>query len=77
LKGSDLTAIDPLDGSLIPLFNPRLHVWEDHFEIAGVLIRGITPAGRATVELLRLNARDRVRVRQDLMTLERFPPLWM
>jgi hypothetical protein len=77
LKGSDLTAIDPLDGSVIQLFNPRLHAWKDHFEIAGVFIRGITPAGRATVELLRLNDRDRVRVRQDLMTLERFPPEWM
>src|SRR5437870_5717070 len=58
LKGSDLTALDPLDGSVVPLFNPRLQVWKENFEIAGVLIRGVTPTGRATVALLRLNDRD-------------------
>jgi hypothetical protein len=77
LKGSDLTAIDPLDGSVVALFNPRLQAWRDHFEIAGVVIRGITPAGRATVALLRLNDRDRLRVRQDSMAVGRFPPSWM
>ena len=77
LKGSDLTAIDPLDGSVMPLFNPRLHAWKDHFEIAGVLIRGLTPAGRATVALLRLNDRDRLRVREDSMAVGRFPPSWI
>jgi hypothetical protein len=77
LKGSDLTAIDSLDGSVIPLFNPRQHAWRDHFEIAGVLIRGITPAGRATVALLRLNDRNRLRVREDSMAVGRFPPSWL
>lgn len=76
-KGSDLTAIDPLDGSVTALFNPRLHAWKDHFEIAGVVIRGTTPVGRATVALLRLNDRDRLSMRQDSMALGHFPPAWM
>jgi hypothetical protein len=62
---------------VIPLFNPRQHAWRDHFEIAGVLIRGITPAGRATVALLRLNDRNRLRVREDSMAVGRFPPSWL
>ena len=51
-KGYDLTAIDPVDRVVVPLFNPRLQVWADHFEIIGVLIRGLSPVGRATLALL-------------------------
>lgn len=77
LKGSDLTAIDPSDSSVVPLFNPRVHDWRHHFEITGLFIRGLTPAGRATVELLRLNDREPVRVRQELIAVGRFPPAWI
>jgi 5-methylcytosine-specific restriction endonuclease McrA len=26
-KGSDLTTFDPLSNALVPLFNPRQHIW--------------------------------------------------
>ena len=32
-KGSDLTSIDPLTGSITPLFNPRTQIWLEHFQL--------------------------------------------
>lgn len=73
-KGSDLTAIDPADGTIALLFNPRSQAWEEHFAIEGARIIGKTPVGRATVVLLRLNGRTRVIQRQALMDVGRYPP---
>src|SRR6266446_2043944 len=44
-KGANLTGIDPDTGSIVPLFNPRVHVWEDHFVLSGVTIVGLTAMG--------------------------------
>lgn len=45
--------------SAIPLFHPRLHRWDDHFEanLATGLIVGTTDIGKATVERLQMNGR--------------------
>lgn len=53
------TAMDPVTGNVVPLFNPRADAWDDHFEWAAdvIEIRGRTAVGRATVELLRLNGK--------------------
>ncbi len=72
-KGSDLSAIDPVDGTITLLFNPRLHVWQEHFAFEGARIVGQTSTGRATVALLRLNDRLRVLQRQVLMETGRYP----
>ena len=66
-KGSDLTAIDPADGAVVLLFNPRTQVWIEHFRLEGARIVGQTPAGRATVVLLRLNDPARLIRRQALI----------
>jgi hypothetical protein len=50
--------------ALVPLFNPRLERWLDHFEFAGALVAGITPTGRATVDLLQMNSEDYVELRE-------------
>jgi hypothetical protein len=73
-KGSDLSAIDPVTGAILPLFNPRLHTWYEHFAFEGVRIVGQTPIGRATVVLLRLNDYPRVLQRQVLIEAGRYPP---
>lgn len=65
-KGPNLSSIDPETGQLAPLFNPRLHVWHDHFAFEGVVIVGRTPVGRATVQLLNMNEERRVEVRAEL-----------
>ena len=78
-KGSDIAALDPVTGDLVPLFNPREHEWIDQFEFSGDQIRGLTPSARATVELLRLNAVTRIEERRTLKSagvwLPHEPPL--
>ena len=72
-KGSDLTTFDPLSNEIVPLFNPRRQTWSDHFTLNGIHIIGITPTGRATVFLLKLNASTRLAYRQVLIAQERYP----
>jgi 5-methylcytosine-specific restriction endonuclease McrA len=59
-KGPNLSAIDPETRQLVPLFNPRVDAWHDHFRWAGVRIVGQTAVGRATVRLLEMNASARL-----------------
>ena len=73
-KGSDQTAIDPETQTLVPLFNPRVQAWADHFMLVDARIVGLTPMGRATVSLLRLNLSMRVDIRRLLIEKERYPP---
>jgi HNH endonuclease len=65
-KGPNLTGIDPDTDQLIPLFNPRRDSHEEHFAFDGIFIRGLTPAGRATVELLAMNAPGQLEVRAQI-----------
>lgn len=48
---------DPQTTEEVPVFNPRIQGWSDHFvwDSGGTQIIGVTPIGRATVELLDLN----------------------
>jgi hypothetical protein len=73
-KGSDQTAIDPETQILVPLFNPRVQTWADHFMLIDARIVGLTPMGRATVNLLRLNLSTRVDIRRLLIEKGRYPP---
>lgn len=59
-KGSDLTSFDPQTRQLSPLFNPRTQAWAEHFAYERERIIGLTPEGRATVNLLRLNSEERL-----------------
>ncbi len=51
---------------MVALFNPREQVWVEHFAFRGARIMGLTPVGRATVQVLDMNARERVKIREDL-----------
>jgi hypothetical protein len=64
-KGSDLTSFDPQTNQLSPLFNPRTQVWIEHFTYESKSIIGLTPEGRTTVHLLRLNSKERLLERQS------------
>lgn len=66
-KGPQVTVIDPQDGAMVPLFNPRTQIWNEHFLWSpdGILIIGLTPVGRATVEALQLNNEVAVEVRRN------------
>ncbi len=65
-KGPNIAALDPEDGQLVPLFHPRRARWDDHFSWKGTEIVGLTPVGRATVELLAMNDWERIEVRENL-----------
>ncbi len=65
-KGPNLSAVDPVDKTVVALFNPRTDAWSDHFELSALQIVGLTPIGRATVRLLRFNSPDRLEVREHL-----------
>ncbi|MFZ0593981.1 MAG: HNH endonuclease [Bryobacteraceae bacterium] len=63
-KGPNLTSIDPHTNAVVPLFNPRLDTWGDHFAVRDGYITGLTAKGRATVRLLNMNAPRRVELRE-------------
>jgi hypothetical protein len=62
-KGANVAGYDRPTGHLTELFRPRRNVWSEHFEWRGVLIVGKTAIGRTTVDVLQLNAPQRVKVR--------------
>jgi hypothetical protein len=63
--------MDPETGSehsLVALFHPRKHRWQDHFQLQGDgRIVGTTPEGRATARLLEFNEEHRLQLRRALM----------
>lgn len=56
-KWAKTVGVDPQTGQEVPLFNPRLQSWPDHFRWSddGLYIIGQTAVGRATVEALKMN----------------------
>jgi hypothetical protein len=72
-----VAGIDP-DGSTIDvvrLFRPREDNWDDHFEWNGPLLKGKTPVGRVTIEVLAINLAYRVAMRKTLIEEGVFPQL--
>jgi hypothetical protein len=68
-KGPNLSGIDRQGSSFIPvrLLNPRRHKWTKHFRYEGPELRGLTPIGRATVDVLAINLPHRITLRDFLM----------
>ena len=75
-KATRTEAPDPLTGKLVPLFNPRLAQWSEHFTWrAGYTeIIGLTESGRATVDALQLNRPAVVNLRRVLVLAGVHPP---
>jgi HNH endonuclease len=71
-KGPNLSSVDPTTGQVVRLFNPRQDRWVVHFVFQGAVIVGLTPEGRATVELLKMNEPKRVRTRATLIARGQF-----
>ena len=64
-KQDFVVGIDPQTGKVQRLFHPRKDVWDEHFRWSAklLILEGITPKGRATVERLKMNAPIRVLAR--------------
>lgn len=72
-KGTNIAGLDPLNGRLCGLFNPRTDEWSAHFQWNGPLLVGLTPVGRTTVAVLEINQSIRVRARAILIAEGVFP----
>ncbi|MEZ4299319.1 MAG: HNH endonuclease signature motif containing protein [Polyangiaceae bacterium] len=59
---------DPASGTRAPLFHPRRDRWPEHFRWSAdfTCVEGLTPTGRATIEVLRLNRPGLVNLRRVL-----------
>lgn len=70
-KGNRQSAIDRETGRLVPIFNPRLQAWRNHFRWSNDLeeIIGLTPTGRSTADMLRMNRPSVRHFRSSLRTL--------
>lgn len=65
-KGDTTEGKDDRTGETVPLFNPRTQVWSEHFAWSqdGTQLEGLTPVGRVTVIMLRINHAAIVRARR-------------
>ncbi|AFZ01545.1 HNH endonuclease [Calothrix sp. PCC 6303] len=72
-KGSDFVTIDQVTKEIVPLFNPRLQVWDEHFCIENARIEGKTQIGQVTSRLLQFNIPNRVLERQVLISQSQYP----
>jgi hypothetical protein len=59
---------------VVPLFNPRVHPWQEHFDWDDYHLVGQTEIGRATIIALDLNHPRRIRIRQAEQMFGWFPP---
>ena len=66
-KGPNLVGLDPVSGAYVPLFNPRLDQWDQHFQFHDEQIVGISATGRATVLVLAMNHPVQLMVRKALL----------
>jgi hypothetical protein len=75
LKKSDrVEVLDPTNASTVPLFSPRSHSWDEHFEWDDYHLIGTSAIGRAAIAALDLNHERRIRIRQAEQTFGLFPP---
>src|SRR5947207_15820147 len=67
-KGSDIAGLDPLNGTLSRLFHPRHDKWTEHFRLdPSAYLVGLTPMGRATIEVLSMNDDRQIALRRSLI----------
>jgi hypothetical protein len=75
-KSSKTEGLDVISDEIVRLFHPRKDIWKEHFSWGGnfTLIVGLTPVGRATVEVLQLNREGLVNIREMLCREGVHPP---
>ena len=74
-KGSDIGSIVWKTEQFCRFFNPRIDLWTNHFRLDGVRIITLTTICEVTARILDFNHPDRLIERQELTTLNRYPPL--
>ncbi|WP_020559720.1 HNH endonuclease [Thiofilum flexile] len=76
-KSNKLEAYDPITQQSTELYNPRKHLWSEHFSWSDdyLLIIGLTPVGRGAVEALHLNRAPLLNLRRVLYAMGEHPPV--
>jgi len=71
-KARKQNGVDPVTKNTVRFFNPRTNSWSRHFEIDRMTgkIEGLTPIGRATVDVLCMNYDQPLAARRNLIRLE-------
>jgi len=73
-KGPNMAAADPVTAKAAFLFDPRKQTWDDHFQInTDATLSGKTPAGRVTIDVLKMNEESRVEYRLFAMRVDEYP----
>lgn len=69
-------ARDLMTGEQVTLYHPRQQDWAEHFQwgMDGLILIGITPTGRATIERLQLNRPSVINLRRVLTGFGLHPP---
>jgi hypothetical protein len=75
-KYTSIEALDRVTGEVMSLYHPRLQPWSDHFTWNQnyLLILGLSPTGRATIEKLQLNRIGVINLRRILRAFGEHPP---
>jgi hypothetical protein len=66
-KGPNIAGIDPDSRELVRLFHPRTDLWTEHFQFDEARLLGLTPIGRATINVLAMNAEDLLLLRVEIL----------
>lgn len=73
-KGANVAGLDPLTKDATKLFDPRHQKWDEHFKInSDATLSGLTPEGRTTILVLRINDNERVKQRLGELKLDAYP----
>ncbi len=68
-KGPNLAGWSEEDRAVVRLFHPREDRWPDHFAWNGPILVGLTAIGKVTIDVLRINDSEAVRMRRLLIEL--------
>lgn len=70
------TAVDPQSGDVVAIFQPRLDQWSEHFIWSNdkLILVGLTPVGRSTIALLKINRPRVLSIRAADAIVGRHPP---
>ena len=76
-KYNKLAGVDPTSGEMVPLFNPRLQHWQEHFAWSKdyTEIIGLTASGRATIFALQMNRQNVINIRKAMFIMGVHPPI--
>ncbi len=76
IKGNRTQGIDPQTGLHVTFFHAHQQKWPEHFQWSEdkMLIHGLTPTGRVTVNALKLNRPQLVTARQFWLKTGIHPP---